>query len=115
MRLLRCPFICSQIEVTGRDKPVVTQDVLDMPDGTAIKKESRRHGVPQHVRGHGFRKADHFSKATEPGECRAESEGSTVPADHKERLSRILAPGHILFDPVERPRAEKEHSLLIAL
>ena len=114
VRLLRRPLVRAQIEVAGRDQPVVAQDVLDMPDGAAVKKKCRRHGVTQHVCSHRLGEADHLSKASEPGERRAEPEGSTAPAHHKERLALILAPGHVFFDPIKRPRAEKEHPLFVA-
>ena len=61
MRLLRRALVRAQVEIAGRNKPVVAQDVLNMPNGAAVKEERRRHSVAQHVRGHGLRKADHLS------------------------------------------------------
>ncbi len=87
VRLLSRPFVCAQIEVTGGNKAIVAQDVLDMPEGAAIKEEGRCHSVTQHVRGNRFGKADHFSKAAEPGERRAESEGSTLILDPRGRTT----------------------------
>jgi hypothetical protein len=34
-----------------------------------------------------------------------------APAHHKEGLALILAPGDILFYPIKRARAEKQHPL----
>src|SRR5437660_1551860 len=107
MRLFRRPFIRAQVEIAGRNKPVVAQDVLNMPDGAAIKKKCCRHSMAQHVRGHRFGKADHLSESPEPNERGVESEWFSTPAHDEERLSLVLAPGHVFFDPIERPRAEK--------
>lgn len=41
-------------------------------------------------------------------------EAIAVASHHKERLASILAPRHVLFDPVERARAEKHHALFVA-
>src|ERR1017187_272852 len=60
-------------------------------------------------------KADHLSKTPEPGYGRAKPHWSTAPTYHKERLTLIFAPGHVLFHPIERPRTEKEHPLFITL
>src|SRR5207247_1862159 len=107
VRLLRGPFVSSQVEVARSDKPIVAQDVLYMPDGAAIKKKRCRHSVAQHVRGHGLRQADHLSESPEPNERGVESEWFSTPANHKKRFALVLAPGHVFFDPIERPRAEK--------
>src|SRR5438128_1181981 len=107
VRLLRRPLVCAQVKVTGGDQPVVPQDVLDMPNGAAVKEERRRYCVAQHVRGHGFWEADHFSESPEPNERRVESQRSPTPAYHEERLALVITAGHVLLDPIERPRAEK--------
>src|SRR6266849_7612564 len=114
MRLLRRPFVRAQIEVASGNKAVMAQDILDVANRAAVEEECCRHRVAQHVRGDRLGKADHFSKTAEPGERRAKSHGLTPPAHHKERLSVIMAPRHILFDPVERTRTEKQHAFLVA-
>src|SRR5213593_2654064 len=111
MRLLRRPFVRAQVEIAGRNKPVVAQDVLNMPDGAAIKKKGCRHSVAQHVRSHRLGKADHLSESPEPNERGVESEWFSTPANHKQRLALVLAPGYILLNPIERTRTEKEHPL----
>jgi len=50
MRLLRRPLIRTQVEIAGRNKPVMAQDVFNMPDGTAVEEKHRCHSVAQHVR-----------------------------------------------------------------
>jgi len=107
MRLLRGPFIRTQIEVAGRNEAVVAQDVLDMPNGAAIEEQRCRHSVAQHVRSHRLGKADHLSESPEPNERGVESEWFSTPANHKKHFALIPAPGHVFFDPIERPRAEK--------
>ena len=107
MRLLRRPFVRTQVEIAGRNKPVVAQDVFNMPDGAAIKKKCCRHSVAQHVRGNRFREVDHLSESPEPNERGVESEWFSTPADDKKRFALVPAPGHVFFDPIERPRAEK--------
>src|SRR5437764_1262496 len=67
VRLLRRALVHAQIEVTGRDQPIVAQDLLDVPDGAPVEEERRCHRVPQHVRGHGLREADRGAKPTKPG------------------------------------------------
>ena len=107
MRLLRRPFVRAQVEIASRDKPVVAQDVLDMPYRAAVEKKCRRHSVTQHVRGHGLRKADHLSESPEPNERGVESQRSSTPANHKKRFALVPAPVHVFFNPIERPRTEK--------
>ena len=51
MRLLRRPFVCTQIEIAGSDEAIVAQDLLDVSDRTAIEQECRRHRVAEHVCG----------------------------------------------------------------
>jgi len=41
-------FLPYRLQVVTRY--LVPEDVLDLPDATALEKESGRHGVPQHCR-----------------------------------------------------------------
>ncbi|MBZ5543055.1 MAG: hypothetical protein LAO07_05170, partial [Acidobacteriia bacterium] len=96
------------------DQPLA-QDLLDVPDGAAVEEERRCHRMPQHVRGHSLRKTDLPAEANKPDLRRLPSESMAVRTHHKERLARVLAPGHVFFDPVERAGTEKHHALLVAL
>ena len=107
MRFLRRSLVRTQIEITGSDQAVVSQDLLDMPDRAAIEEKRGRHGVTQHVRGHGFREADHPLESLEPNLCRLNSHGSSAPAHYEKGLALILAAVQVFFDPAKRPRAEK--------
>jgi len=40
VRFLRCPCVRAQIKIAGGNEPVVAQDVLDVPDGATIEKQS---------------------------------------------------------------------------
>src|SRR5438445_299665 len=107
VRLLRRSLVRAQIEVTGGNEPVVAQDFLDMPDRAPVEQEGCGNGMAEQVRGHRLGKADHLSESPEPNERRVESQRSSTPAYHKERLTLVLAPGHVFFNPIQRARTEK--------
>src|SRR6266478_3203439 len=67
VRLLRRALVHAQVEIAGRDQPVVAQDLLNMPNGAAIEEERGRDCMTEHVRGHGLRKANSVAEAPEPG------------------------------------------------
>ncbi len=105
MRLLRRPLVDAQVEVAGRDEPVVAQYLLDVADRAAVEEERRGHRVPEHVRRHGLREADRPAEAPEPG----------VGALELQRLVKVCAdPACRVHHPntpspqqVERERAEE--------
>lgn len=51
MSLLGRPHVNPKVIAARRIKPLVPEQLLDMPDRTAIEQERRRHGMPEHVSG----------------------------------------------------------------
>src|SRR5947209_6524961 len=108
MRFLRRALIHAQIEIAGRNQPVVAQDLLNMPDRAPIEKERRRYRMPEHVCGHGLGKADRGTEASEPGVRSFALESIALPSHDEERLTPILAPEHVFLHPIQRAWAEKD-------
>lgn len=75
MRFLGRPLIRAQIEIARSHEAVVTQDVFDVANRTAIEEERRRDRVAQHLRGHGLVEAGLVPKAPEPGMHRLALQG----------------------------------------
>src|SRR5207249_9289510 len=102
------------IEVAGRDQPVVAQDLLNVPNGTAIEKERGCDRMSEHVRGHGLRKPDGRAKATKPGKCDLLFKPFALSTYDKKGFAAVLPPQQVFLHPTKRPWAEKYHALFVA-
>lgn len=116
MCLLRRPLIRPQVIGARGREPLVSQDLLDVRDGTAVEEERGRHGVPQDMRGDFFPEVKTHS-LPEPAEERDRRSARHGPAARtdKERVRFVAAMIHIFFDPVERAGRKEHHPLFVAL